>query len=169
MPPCALAHCRIARLNSDDARTRLQDGQQSILEVRTEICSGHRCPPLWSQVRTSLGLPWIAAVGSLAASRGCHGPLELVVVLLQIMKLYAIYRRSVETASRTALRTAKAGSSGVGALALVRRSGNYASSQFLSIASGWSQTMQPSWLPLANLLPRFNHALTIEGNFAFNV
>lgn len=36
--------------------------------------------------------------------------------------------------------------------ALVRRSGNYASSQFFSIA--WRQTMQPSCLPLANLLPR---------------
>lgn len=107
-----------------------------------------------------MGLPWIAAVGSLAASRGCHGPLELVVVLLQIMKLYAISRRSVETA---ASRTATAGSSGVGAtiwkLCVVP----------VFEHCVWLEADDATIVVATGESPAENHALMIVGNFAFNV
>lgn len=97
-----------------------------------------RCPPLWWCRR-----PWDCRGSPLSGvwpspDGGCHGPLELVVVLLQIMKLYAISRRSVETVSRTA----KAW--------VIRRWCEYL--EIMRRSS--SMTMQPSCLPVANLLPR---------------
>ena len=84
-----------------------------------------------------------------------------MVVLLQIMKLNAIClfvcleRAHTFLGVLSRLRQLSLRSHCQGWVirrSMVRRSGNYASSQFLSIA--WRQTMQPSCLPLANLLPR---------------